>query len=192
MTPRGTGVISRMLVLLIDHGCRGARGECAHPDADRLAAHGVRVVVADVSNVFPQDAVRLSDEALATAREEARQSVYRAVDEGNPDVILVLHAGAIADLAVETGVPLVMHAALADLEAAGEGIVRDLVASSLGAADIVLADDARTERSLRRDEWVSADVEVEIVPRSDAAKLVAACRRASDRRGGWDGPSVPR
>lgn len=184
MGARAAGVISRMRVLLIDHGCRGVSGACAHPDADRLAMHGVVVILAEASNVFPQDAVRLSDEQLAVAREEARQAVYRAVDEGSPDVILVLHAGAIADLAVETGVPLVMHAALADLEAAGEGIVRELVASSLGAADVVVADDAKTARALRRDEWVSDDVEVEIVPRADAAKLVAACRRASDRRRG--------
>ncbi len=173
-----------MRVLLIDHGCRGGLGECAHPDAERLAAHGAVVVFADASNVFPHDAVRLSDEELAVARENARQAVYRAVDDENPDVILVLHAGAIADLAVETGVPLVVHAALADLEAAGEGVVRDLVASSLGAADIVVADDAETGRVLRRDDWLPADVDVEIVPRADAAKLVAACRRASERRRG--------
>lgn len=144
----------------------------------------MKVIIAVASRVFPQDAVRLSDEELAVAREEARQAVYRAVDDGRPDVILVLHAGAIADLAVETGVPLVMHAALADLEAAGEGIVRDLVASSLGAADVVVADDAQTARVLRGGEWVADDVEVEIVPRSDAEQLVAACRRACERRGG--------
>ena len=182
MRDRGAGVISRMRVLLIDHGCRGVRGACAHPDADRLAAHGVRVTVADASEFFPQDAVRLSEDVLARARETARLAFDRAVDEGDPDVILVLHVGPIADLAVETGVPVVIHASVTDLDATGDGRVRELVASSLGAADIVAAEDKATAATLRRDGWVSDDVEVEIVPRSDAALLVAACRRASDRR----------
>lgn len=173
-----------MRVLLIDHGCRGENVSCGHPTAERLAAQGVHVIVAEASSVFPQQAARLSDAQLAVAREAARQAVSRAVDGDCPDVILVLHAGAIADLAVETGVPLVVHAAIADLESAGDGIIRELVASSLGSADVVLADDAATESALRRDGWVPHDAEIEIVSRSDAARLVAACRRAGDRRTG--------
>lgn len=171
-----------MRVLLIDHGCRGERAPCAHPDAARLSEQGVEVTVADASDFFPQDSMQLSEHSLAVVREEARRAFDRAVENGNPDVILVLHAGAIADLAVETGVPLVVHAAVEDLEAAGQGRVRELVASSLSSADVVVADDADTARLLRREGWVADDVEVEIVPPSDVVRLVEACRRASDRR----------
>ena len=173
-----------MRVLLIDHGCRGERAPCAHPDAAGLEAHGAQVMVSEASGLFPADAAALEPSALAEAREAVRQAIDVAVDRDDPDAILVLHAGAIADLAVETGVPVVVHVAMADLEAAVEESIRALVASSLSAADVLAAADTATARRLVADAWTFEDADVQVVPAGDGEKLIAACRRAIDRRHG--------
>ena len=174
-----------MRVLLIDHGCRGDRAPCDHPDAAGLASHGVQVVVAEASGLFPTDAIAVEPDELAAARESARRAIDLAVDREDPEVILVLHAGVIADLAVETGVPVVVHVALIDLEAVGgDGPIRDLVASSLGSADVLAAADTATRRRLVAEGWTSDEDDVRLVPTGDAKKLIAACRRAIDRRHG--------
>lgn len=173
-----------MRVLLIDHGCRGDRSQCDHPDAEALEAHGAQVMVAEASGLFPRAVAALGLDALAEAREAVRQAIDVAVDRDDPDVILVLHAGAIADLAVETGVPVVVHVAMADLEAVVGESIRGLVASSLSAADVLAAADTTTAHRLVADGWTFDDADVQVVPAGDGERLIAACRRAVDRRRG--------
>jgi hypothetical protein len=99
---------------------------------------------------------------------------------------VVLHAGILADLAIETGVPVVLHVAASDLDAAsGSPKLTELVTAALGSAEIIVAADDETARRLRAD-WLDATAAAacETWPAApeSAARLLAACRRALDRR----------
>lgn len=140
---------------------------------------------------------------LGLLRETARQSIAEAVDGFDPDVILVLHAGIFADLAIETGVPVAVHVAAADLAAAlGSEAVRDGVAAAIGSAEALAAEDADTAARLATD-WLDAGDEslsaIEVWPVSDpvadpdtdpgtvasvVARIRSLCERALGRRQG--------
>jgi hypothetical protein len=128
---------------------------------------------------------------LGLARETARQMIAEAADALYPDSIFVLHAGILTDLAVETGAPVVVHVAAADLgAAAGRPSLKRLVRSVLGSCDgIVAADDAVGE-SLRT-EWFGGEAEQVLrhetwpIDVADAAaRVAAACAAALARRRG--------
>jgi hypothetical protein len=128
----------------------------------------------------------ISPSLLGLARETARQTIAEAVDTVDPDAVVVLHAGILADLAIETGVPVVLHVAASDLDAAsGSPKLTELVTAALGSAEIIVAADDETARRLRAD-WLDATAAAacETWPAApeSAARLLAACRRALDRR----------
>jgi len=123
----------------------------------------------------------VSQSLLGLAREAARQTIAEAVDAVDPQAIFVLHAGILADLAIETGVPVALHVATADLDAArGSPRLEELVTAVVGSAEVVVAADDDTAGRLRAD-WLAADSAAGVawpaVPDS-AALIVAACRRA--------------
>ena len=128
---------------------------------------------------------------LGLARETARQVIAEAADDLYPDAIFVLHAGILTDLAVETGAPVVVHVAAADLRAAaGRPSLRRLVTSMLGSSDGIVAADDATGKALR-DGWLGRDddqharCETWPVDSADAApRIAAACAAALARRRG--------
>jgi hypothetical protein len=128
---------------------------------------------------------------LGLARETARQMIAEAADALYPDAIFVLHAGILTDLAVETGAPVVVHVATADLEAAaGRPSLKRLVRSVLGSCDGIVAADTPVAESLLRD-WLGGDAEQCLrcetwsIDGADAAARVAgACAAALARRRG--------
>lgn len=121
---------------------------------------------------------------LGLARETARQMIAEAADALYPDAIFVLHAGILADLAVETGAPVLVHVAEADLAVAAERpSLRSLVAAAIGSCDVVVAADAATADRLQG-QWMNdaadAAVRLETWPLAadSAAAIAAACRKA--------------
>jgi hypothetical protein len=128
---------------------------------------------------------------LGLARETARQVIAEAADSLYPDAIFVLHAGILTDLAVETGAPVVVHVADADLEAAaGRPSLRRLIASVLGSSDGIVAADDATSHALRKG-WLEGDADqcarCDTWPAdaADAApRIAAACAAALTRRRG--------
>ena len=126
---------------------------------------------------------------LGLARETARQIIAEAADAIFPDAIFVLHAGILADLAIETGAPVVVHVSAVDLEAAAaRPSLRRLVLSAIGSSDrIVAADDAVADTVVS---WLGNDADVrsrcETWPFDAAAapRVAAACRTALARRRG--------
>jgi len=150
---------------------------------------------------FLTAASAISPRLLGLLRETARQSIAEAVDGFDPEVILVLHAGILADLAIETGVPVAVHVAAADLAAAtGSEAVRDSVAAAIGSAEAVAAEDAGTaarlaaewlddgEQSLSAIEiWPLSDPDPDPDPGTDASivgRIRSLCERALGRRQG--------
>jgi hypothetical protein len=133
----------------------------------------------------------ISPRLLGSVRETARQTIAEAVDAFDPDVIFVLHAGILADLAIETGVPVALHVGRADLAAATqEPRIRDLVAAALGSAETVIAEDQETatrlaEHRLERDNRAGAEppaIAVWPVATDHAVQILAACEEARRRR----------
>lgn len=128
---------------------------------------------------------------LGLARETARQVIAEAADDLYPDVIFVLHAGILTDLAVETGAPVVVHVADADLRAAAtRPSLRRLVSSVLGSSDGIVAADEATGAALRTG-WLDGDAEqcgrceTWPVDTADAgSRIAAACAAALARRRG--------
>lgn len=128
----------------------------------------------------------VSPSLLGLARETARQAIGEAVYTVDPEAIFVLHAGILADLAIETGVPVALHVAAADLEAAsGSARLQELVAAALGSAEAVVAADGDTALRLAGG-WIDAgaadDCETWPATPDSAARILAACRRAVARR----------
>ena len=126
---------------------------------------------------------------LGLARETARQMVAEAADAIFPDAIFVLHAGILADLAVETGAPVVVHVSTADLEAAASRpSLKRLVVAAIGSSDRVVAADEAVAATLA--EWLGDDADAkarrEIWPFDAAAapRVAEACRVALARRRG--------
>lgn len=127
----------------------------------------------------------VSPRLLGLVRETARQGIAEAVDAVNPDAIFVIHAGILADLAIETGVPVAVHVAAGDLTAAATGPLRELVLATLGSCGAVATDSAATAVAIHRD-WVDDApllAEPWSVEREAASQVVAACRAALQRRG---------
>lgn len=133
----------------------------------------------------------ISPRLLGSVRETARQAIAEAVDAFDPDAIFVLHAGILADLAIETGVPVAIHVAGGDLDIAGRSDrVRDLVAAALGSAEAVAAEDDATATAIARD-WLDQDdaasrpqVAVFAAGPDRVAGILAACEQAIARRRG--------
>lgn len=133
---------------------------------------------------------------LGLVRETARQALAEAVDALCPDVILVLHAGVLADLAIETGLPVALHVAAGDITAAGVATrVADLVSAAVASAEWLGADSAATrfelESCCRGSDLQTA---ISIPPRPvtttgllHADELLAACRAAIAVRDGRQG-----
>ena len=124
----------------------------------------------------------VSASLLGLARETARQAIAEAVSTLNPEAMFVLHAGILADLAIETGVPVTLHVVAADLDAARRSArLEELIAAALGSAEAVIAADGDTARRLATD-WLDASVAAacETWPATPdaAARILAACRRA--------------
>lgn len=129
----------------------------------------------------------VSPSLLGLARETARQAIAEAVYTVDPQAIFVLHAGILADLAIETGVPVALHVAAADLDAArGCDRLEELVAAALGSAETMIAADSDTAHRLTAD-WIdaSAAAACDTWPATpdSAERIIAACRRAIARRG---------
>jgi hypothetical protein len=129
----------------------------------------------------------VSPSLLGLARETARQALAEAVYTVDPQAIFVLHAGVLAHLAIETGVPVALHVAAADLDAArGCDRLEELVAAALGSAETVIAADSETAQRLAAD-WIdaSAAAACDTWPATpdSAERIIAACRRAIARRG---------
>lgn len=133
---------------------------------------------------------------LGLVRETARQAIAEAVDGFDPAVILVLHAGIFADLAVETGVPVAIHVGPADLAAARQDPrVHALVAAALVSAEIVMAADDTTHRRLTEGwlETAAANVgPTAALDEGSGPALAAAVRLAARRRDGAGGGRHPR
>lgn len=132
----------------------------------------------------------ISPRLLGSVRETARQAMAEAVDAFDPDAIFVLHAGILADLAIETGVPVAIHVAAGDLvvaEAAGR--IGDLVAAALGSAEAIAAEDEATAATIGRD-WLdlgdepAQQIAVFSAGAKQAAQMLAACEQAIARRRG--------
>lgn len=132
---------------------------------------------------FLRSSARLPAALLGLVRETARQALAEAVDGFGPEAILVLHAGIFADLAVETGLPVVIHAATSDLEAARQdGRVFELVAAALASAEGVVPVDVATAIALEA-EWTDGPVASPAPAEGDgAASLAAAVRLACRKR----------
>jgi hypothetical protein len=138
---------------------------------------------------FLRATAHVPSRVLGLARETARQMVAEAADAIFPDAIFVLHAGILADLAVETGAPVVVHVSAADLEAAADRpSLKRLVLAALGSSDRVIAADDAVAATLA--DWLGDDAEPrsrgEIWPFDDAAapRVAEACRLALARRRG--------
>ena len=129
----------------------------------------------------------LSPRLLGLVRETARQLIAEAVDAIDPDVIFVMHAGILADLAAETGAPVVVHVAQTDLAAAaGKPLMRSLVARALGSCEAVIAADTAAADSLRAGWLESGDEPIDVWPLGPACaeQIAATCRTALSRRRG--------
>ncbi len=156
----------------------------------RAVAAGNRAFAAAVRGGEPEaflaTTARIPAALLGLVRETARQAIAEAVDGFDPAAILVLHAGIFADLAVETGLPVVVHAAEADLAMArGAGRVAELVAAALVSADVVVPADAGTAAALAAD-WLdgrpAADDFSGPIDAACGPRLAAAVRLARRRR----------
>lgn len=129
----------------------------------------------------------LSPRLLGLVRETARQLIAEAVDATDPDVIFVMHAGLLADLAAETGAPVVVHVAQSDLAAAGgKPLMRSLVARALGSCEAVVAADTAAAESLRSGWLEPGDDPLAVWPLGPACagQIAATCRTALARRRG--------
>ena len=130
---------------------------------------------------------------LGLVRETARQMLAEAADIVYPDAIFVLHASLLTDLAVETGAPVAVHVAAADLAATrGRPSLRRLVTGAVGSCGIIVGENAATAAAVRH-EWLGDDDDgrCESWPFGDdrvAAERVAdACRRVVAQRNGLRG-----
>jgi len=140
------------------------------------------------AQAFMQATGDLPGHLLGVVREAARQTLAAAVDAFDPDVIFVLHAGILADLAVETGAPVAVHVAHADVAQyrhAPPTQARELVAAALASAELVIAADDATAQELHQ-HWLDDTPPLPVWPLEDGAgePIAAACRTALKRRQG--------
>jgi predicted TIM-barrel fold metal-dependent hydrolase len=158
-------------------------------------AAGSRAFIAAVQagspDAFLAAVATVPSRLLGLAREAARQTIAEAVDSLSPDVIFVLHAGILTDLAVETGAPVVVHVSPNDLLAAEQrASLRRLVSAAIGSATGIVAADPHVAERLC-DTWTAGDAdtltrfETWSADAVDAPRRVAAiCRAALTRRRG--------
>jgi hypothetical protein len=157
----------------------------------RDVAAASRVFLAAVKEGSPQAFLEATAgvpaRLLGLARETARQALAEAVDLVYPDVIFVLHAGILADLAVETGAPVVVHVTAADLAAtARRPSLRNLVAAAIGSSAVIVAEDDAVADALAAD-WLAdatdaaARLETWALGPDAATRIAIACRRARRR-----------
>ncbi|MFM8984611.1 MAG: hypothetical protein ACKONH_00880 [Planctomycetia bacterium] len=157
----------------------------------RDVAAASRVFLAAVKEGSPQAFLEATAgvpaRLLGLARETARQALAEAVDLVYPDVIFVLHAGILADLAVETGAPVVVHVTATDLAAtAGRPSLRNLVAAAIGSSAVIVAEDDAVAAALAAD-WLAdatdaaARLETWALGPDAATRIAIACRRARRR-----------
>jgi hypothetical protein len=157
-------------------------------DRVRSVADGVAPGQYGRAEAFLDTTPTIPTALLGLVRETARQAVAEAVDAFDPAAILVLHAGIFADLAVETGVPVVIHVGPTDLAAAGlDERVHDLVVAALGSAELLIGADEATLATLKS-QWLgeAEACENRAGPIDDhcAGWLAEAVRIACRRRGG--------
>ena len=127
---------------------------------------------------------------LGLVRETARQMIAEAADAIFPDVIFVMHAGILTDLAVETGAPVVVHVSAADLDAAARRpSLERLVTAAIGSSEVVVAADDAVAAALRGP-WLGSEAdatgrcETWAIDATAAERIAAACGRAlASRRG---------
>ena len=173
-------------------------------DAPTPGLHGIHLHAIAAANKIFLDAVHdgtpaaflaatasISPRLLGSVRETARQTIAEAVDAFDPDVIFVLHAGILADLAIETGVPVALHVGRTDLAAAAKvPRIRDLVTAALGSAEKVIAEDQETATRLA-EHWLEQDDRADTEPPAiavwpvaadQAVQILAACEAARSRR----------
>lgn len=162
----------------------------------KAVAAGNRAFAAAVRDGDPDAFLRTSAglpaALMGLVRETARQAMAEAVDGFDPAAILVLHAGIFADLAVETGLPVVILASLSDLASARrDPRVCELVAAALASAEAVVPIDDAAAGTLAAD-WLDDPGPAAPLARplsgpvdgAGAACLAEAIRRACRRRGG--------
>ncbi|MEO1993192.1 MAG: hypothetical protein ABGW78_14730 [Pirellulales bacterium] len=126
----------------------------------------------------------ISPRLLGLLRETARQGIAESVDAVNPDVIFVMHAGILAHLAIETGVPVALYVAASDLEHA-HGAMKDFVLTSIGSCGGLATDSSQTTAIIHR-EWVD-DIVVRkqpllIAEENAASEIVAICQQVIQSR----------
>ncbi|MEI6256048.1 MAG: hypothetical protein WCQ77_05305 [Planctomycetota bacterium] len=162
-----------------------------HLHAIAAASHDFLAAVRDGSaEEFLRVIPRLSPRLLGSIRETSRQLIAEALDATDPDVIFVLRAGILTDLAVETGAPVVVHVSQTDLAAAAaKPLMQKLVSRAIGSCEVVIAADAATADALRQNGWLGNDAsdQIEIWPLGpqSSEQIAAACRAAvTSRRGG--------
>ncbi len=146
-----------------------------------------RAVRDGTAEAFLQAVTSIPEAMLGLVRETARQAIAEAVDAFDPAAILVLHAGIFADLAVETGVPVIVHVAADDLAALERNErINGLVAAALESAEVVVVADAATQASLIEG-WFEAPSRtpagVWAIDEQSGERLAAMCRLACSRRG---------
>ena len=140
------------------------------------------------AQAFLQATGDLPGPLLGVVRESARQTLAAAVDALDPDVIFVLHAGILADLAVETGAPVAVHVVHSDVARyrhAAPTQARELVAAALASAELVIAADEATAQELQQ-HWLDDTPHLPVWPLEEGAGelIAAACRTALQRRQG--------
>lgn len=137
---------------------------------------------------FLETVATVPSRLLGLVRETARQMIAEAADALYPDVIFVLHAGILTDLAVETGAPVVVHVSAVDLEAAAaRPSLRRLVTAAIDSS-LVVAADGPTATALFTG-WLhdtAAGCDTWPADAEHAAELEAACARAVARRRGTE------
>jgi hypothetical protein len=160
-----------------------------HLHAVAAASHRLLAAVREGSaEQFLRAVPAISPRLLGSVRETARQLIAEAVDAIDPDVIFVMHAGILTDLAAETGAPVVAHVARADLaSAATKPLMRQLVTRGLGSCEAVVAEDEAAAAAIA-DGWLeaedSAGVEIWPLDAGSVDRLVASCQTALARRRG--------
>ena len=139
---------------------------------------------------FLETVATVPSRLLGLVRETARQMIAEAADAAYPDVIFVLHAGILTDLAVETGATVVVHVSPVDLVAAeARPSLRRLVVGAIDSSLVVAADEPTATLLVAR--WLhdAADgCETWPADAAHAAAIEAVCEKAVARRRGITSP----
>ncbi len=171
----------------------------SHLEAQQPGMHGIhlrdvaaasRTLFAAVEDgsaaAFLETVATVPSRLLGLVRETARQMIAEAADALYPDVIFVLHAGILTDLAVETGAPVVVHVSAVDLgAAASRPSLRRLVTAAIDSSLVVAADEPTATALVAN--WLhdtAAGCDAWPADADHAAAIEAACTRAVAHRRG--------